>query len=444
MSDRLFPIVEREVRRLGGGGAELYARHARVRRFEARDGEIDSIHRSDSLSLSLRVFRNGRMGFSYGFGEERETLRRMVEAAVFGADASDPEEAHRLPSDRVPVPPLSLCDPAAGRRDDRELCAFACELERHALAADPRMKRVRSATLRETVAEDRFWNSDGRTGERRESMVLAAVDSVAEEGGEAQTGYGFGFARDVARLSAETIGSEAAGKALRMLGSRPLRSGRAAAILENGAASDLLEVLAPSFLASNVGKGKSMLAGKRDTEVASAGVTITDDPLDPGGSAAGEFDGEGSACRRNLLVERGILKGFLADTFWGARMGTGTTGSCRRSAAKIPPAAGVSNLRLSPGDASTEQMLRELGRGVLLTEFLGIHTADPVSGDFSVGAAGIRFEGGELREPVRGFAVSGNVLSLLSDVVRVGSDFRWFGGTGTPSLAVSGVEIGGE
>jgi len=86
VSDRLFPIVEREVRRLGGGGAELYARHARVRRFEARDGEIDSIHRSDSLSLSLRVFRNGRMGFSYGFGEENETLRRMVEAAVFGAD----------------------------------------------------------------------------------------------------------------------------------------------------------------------------------------------------------------------------------------------------------------------------------------------------------------------------------------------------------------------
>ena len=83
----------------------------------------------------------------------------MVEAAVFGADASDPDETHRLPSDRVPVSPLSLCDPAAGRRADRELGAFACELESRALARDPRMKRVRSATLQETVAEDRFWNS---------------------------------------------------------------------------------------------------------------------------------------------------------------------------------------------------------------------------------------------------------------------------------------------
>lgn len=444
MPDRLFALVEQEVRRLGGGRAELYARHARVRRFEARDGKIDSIHRSDALSLSLRVFRHGRMGFSYGFGEEKENVRRMVEAAVFGADASDPDEAYRLPGDRGSVSPLPLCDPAAGCRADRELAAFACELERQTLARDPRMKRVRSAALRETVAEDRFWNSDGRTGERRESTVLATVDSVAEEGGEGQTGYGFGFARDIAGLSAETIGAEAADKALRMLGARPLSSGGTAAILENGAAADLLEVLAPSFLAPNLVKGKSMLAGKMDTKIASAGVTITDDPLDPGGSAAGEFDGEGSACRRNLLVERGALKGFLADTFWGAKMATETTGSCRRTSAKIPPIAGVSNLRLSPGETSPERLLRELGRGVLLTEFLGIHTADPVSGDFSVGGAGIRFEGGELREPVRGFAVSGNVLSLLSEVVQVGSDFRWFGTTGSPSLAISGVEIGGE
>lgn len=98
---------------------------------------------------------------------------------------------------------------------------------------------------------------------------------------------------------------------------------------------------------------------------------------------------------------------------------------------------------MTPGSRTWKQMLSELGNGIVLTEFLGIHTADPVSGDFSVGASGIRFEGGEEKEPVRGFAVSGNVLSLLRDVVTVGNDFRWFGGTGCPSLAVAGLEIGG-
>jgi len=444
VTDRLFALVEREVRRLGGGGAELYSRHARVRRFEARDGGIDSIQRSDSLSLSLRVFREGRMGFSFGFGGEEETVRRMVEAAVFGADASDPDDAYRLPSDRLPVPSLPLCDPAAGRGDDRELAEFACDLERRALSPDPRMKRVRSAVLRETVSVDRFRNSDGRTGERRESTVVATVEAVAEDGVEAQSGSGFGFARALPGLSAEGIGAEAAGKALRMLGARPLRSGRTAAVLEPEVAADLLEVLVPSFLSANVVKRKSMLEGKTGTKIASERITIADDPLDPGGSAAAEFDGEGSASRRNLLVDRGVLSGVLSDTYWGRRMGMETTGSCRRASAKVPPTAGASNLRLSPGESPPDALLRHMGSGVLLTELLGIHTADPVSGDFSVGASGIRFSGGELREPVRGFAVSGNVLALLSEVVGVGSDFRWFGSTGAPSLAVSGVEIGGE
>ena len=444
MSDRLFGLVEHEVRRLGGGTSELYTRRARVRRYDAREGRIDSISLSDTLSLSVRVFRNGRNGFSYGFGEDGETVRRMVEAAVFCADACDPDEGHRLPPREGAAPRPELCDPGAGKVEDRELAGFACGLERRTLSRDPRLKRVRSASLRETVAEECFRNSAGGEGIRRESSYWAVVDAVAEEGSEGQTGYGFGFSRGFRDLSLEEVAGESARNALRMLGSRPLRTGRYAAVLENGVAADLLEVFAPSFLASSVVKGKSMLAGKTGQRIASAGVTIEDDPFDPGGSAAAEFDGEGSACRRNLLIGEGELKGFLADSFWGEKMGTGSTGSCRRASAKVPPAAGVSNLRLSPGGVSPEGILRELGEGVVLTELLGIHTADPVSGDFSVGAAGIRFEGGEMREPVRGFAVSGNVLSLLSDVAIVGSDFRWFGSTGAPSLAVSGIEIGGE
>ena len=110
----------------------------------------------------------------------------------------------------------------------------------------------------------------------------------------------------------------------------------------------------------------------------------------------------------------------------------------------MPPMVGISNLRVDPGRKTLEEMMRDVGTGLLITEFLGIHTADAVSGDFSVGASGIRFEGGEEREPVRGFAVSGNILSLLSKVVDAGSDFRWFGNVGSPSLSVSEIEVGGD
>ncbi len=444
MPEALFGLVEREVARRGGGQSELFLSRESSRRYDARGGGIDSISFSDTLSLGVRIFRNGRMGFSYGFREGGEEIARMVEAALFCADSSDPDPAYGLPDAAGEPAGPPLFDPAWERVDDREKAEFASELERATLAFDPRMKRVRSASLKETVEEIRFWNSAGRSGAARVSVYVAHVESVAEQGDEGQTGYGFGFARRFADLRPEAIAEEAGRKAVRMLGSRRLRTGRWPAILENGAAVELLDVLIPSFLASQVAKGKSMLSGKTGETVASRNVRIADDPLDPRGSGAAAFDGEGTPSRPNVLVEAGVLKGFLSDFFWGRKLGTGSTGSCRRPGPKAPPTVGISNLLVSPGDRTPENMRKGMGAGILLTEFLGIHTADPVSGDFSVGAAGIRFEGGEEREPVRGFAVSGNILSLLKQVAEVGSDFRWFGNVGSPSLALPEISVGGE
>lgn len=444
MPEALFGLVEREVARRGGGESELFLSRERTRRYDARGGGIDSISFSDTLSMGLRVFRNGGMGFSYGFGDGADGIAGMVEAAVFSADFSDPDPAHGLPAASGVFPALSLSDPSWEGVGDREKAEFAASLERDSLAFDPRVKRVRSATLVESVSEVRFRNSAGRSGDYPVSLYSAYVDLSAEEGGEAQTGYGFGFARRFADLRADAIAEEAGRRAVRMLGARRIRTGRWRAILENSASADLLDVLIPSFLASQVSKGKSMLAGKTGTAVASADVRIADDPLDPEGSGAATFDGEGIPSRRNVLVDGGVLEGFLSDSFWGRKLGTGSTGSCRRQGPKAVPGPGISNLLVFPGKGTPAEMRKRMGSGILLTEFLGIHTADPVSGDFSVGAAGVRFDGGEEKEPLRGFAVSGNVLSLLSQVTEVGSDFRWFGNVGSPSLSISEISVGGE
>ncbi|MDH3382897.1 MAG: hypothetical protein OEM42_02425, partial [Deltaproteobacteria bacterium] len=169
MPDRLFDLVEREVSRRGGGEAELWIRRARLRRYEARDGGIDGISFSDTLSLGVRVFRDGRMGFSYGFGEREEDVRRTVDAAIFCADVSDRDDAHGLPEngrdgsagDGAHGGPL-LFDPSCERVEEKEKADFTRELESRTLAVDPRMKRVRTASLTETVAEVRLRNSRGR------------------------------------------------------------------------------------------------------------------------------------------------------------------------------------------------------------------------------------------------------------------------------------------
>jgi PmbA protein len=363
MNEDLFGLVEREVARRGGGQAELYLVRERTRRYEARGGGIDSLSFADVLSLGLRVFRNGRMGFSFGFRESGEEIARMVEAAFFGADASDADPAYGLPAPDGGYPQPALYDAAWEAVPDGGKAEFAAELERRTLAFDPRMKRVRSASLKETVAEVAFRNSAGRAGAWKASHYCAHVESVAEQGEEGQTGYGFGYGRRFADLDAGAIAEEAGGRAIRMLGARRLPTGRYAAVLENSAAAELLEVLAPSLLASHVAKGKSMLAGKRGKMVASPGIEVSDDPLDPQGSGAQAFDGEGVPCRRNVLVEGGVLKGYLADSFWGRRLGTGTTASCRRSGPKAPPGVGISNLRIAPGGRTQEELLERADRG---------------------------------------------------------------------------------
>jgi PmbA protein len=443
MPDRSFERIERALARRGGGSAELYVQRTKVRRFDARNGGIDGISLSDTLSLGLRLFRDGRMGFSYGFRDDDAELDRMVEAALFSAAASSPDDAYALPDDRTPVPALDL-DGSGSPVDDEARSAFAAGLEHATLAADPRVTRVRTASLSDAVFDVSYRNSAGASGSQRIASCSAHVESVAESGGEGQTGYGFGFARALGGLSLESIAAEGAQRAVRMLGAVPVASGRYPAVLENGAAAELLDVLIPSFLASQVAKGKSMLAGRAGERIASPAVTIVDDPLDPAGSAACAFDGEGVASRRVPLVEDGVLRGFLADSFWGRKTGTTSTASCRRAGAKSPPGVGISNLCVRPGARSLEALCRAAGDGILVTEFLGIHTADPVSGDFSVGASGFRIRSGEIDAPLRGFAVSGNVLSLLSGVAEAGSDFRWFGNVGAPSLAIGPIDVGGE
>ncbi len=444
MPDRLFERVLSEVSSRGGGQSELFVQRSRVRRFDARNERLDGISFSDTLSLGLRVFRNGRMGFSYGFREDDSEVCRMVESALFCADASAPDEAHALPVIGSPAAPApEFYDDGWRSVDDAARAAFASGLERATLSADPRVTRVRTATLSESVAEVAFRNSAGAFGSQLYSFCSAHVEAVAEAGGEGQTGYGFGFARGLPGLSLESIASEGAHHAVRMLGGKQIPTGRYPAVIENGAVAELVEVLIPSFLGSQVAKGKSMLAGRIGQAIAASRVNISDDPLDPGGSSACAFDDEGVASRTVPLLVGGVLRGFLADSFWARKTGGSSTGSCRRAGAKTPPGVGISNLRVAPGVQSLPELCRNAGDGILLTEFLGIHTADPVSGDFSVGASGFKIEGGEVTVPIRGFAVSGNVLTLLSGVVAAASDFRWFGNVGSPSLAVASIDVGG-
>jgi PmbA protein len=256
-------------------------------------------------------------------------------------------------------------------------------------------------------------------------------------------GWDFGFSSMFSGIDAAAVARSASAKAVALLGATTVETMRCPVVLDNHVATEILEVLSASFLADNVQKGKSMLTGRMGRKLFSDCLSIIDDGTLPGGMATAPFDGEGVAHQRTPVVEGGELKAFLYDSFSAAKDGVGSTGNASRGGMKSLPHAGLTNFFIRNGATPSSDLVKSLRRGLLLTDVMGMHTANSISGDFSVGAAGFLVENGEICRPVKGIAISGNILDLFRDVEMIGDDLRFFGDVGSPSLRIASLDVSG-
>jgi PmbA protein len=206
----------------------------------------------------------------------------------------------------------------------------------------------------------------------------------------------------------------------------------------------------PILCADAVQRGRSPFAGRLGDEIASSALAVADDGVVPEGLASAPFDGEGTPRRRTELIGGGRLRAYLHDAYTARRDGgdTESTGNAARGSYRSAPSVSTSNLVVEPGEASRDDLLREAGEGVYVTEVAGLHSGvNPVSGTFSVGAAGRRIKGGELADPVREFTIASDLVAMLSAVAASGSESRWvpFGGSvRTPPLLISEMTVSGS
>ncbi|HEY5513827.1 MAG TPA: metallopeptidase TldD-related protein, partial [Geomonas sp.] len=325
----------------------------------------------------------------------------------------------------------------------QEKIARVLDLERLVLSRDHRLKRVRKCSYGESLSSLLIRNSHGLNAGYHGSYVSCSVSAVAEADGDAEIGWDFDFSHRFSGIDLDRIADGASRKATSLLGARPIPTMRSQVVLDNRVATQLLEILAPSFLAENVQKGKSLLGGRMGERLFSGLVTVRDNGLLPGGMGSAPCDGEGVSQQDTRLVAGGVLEGFLFDSYWGKRVGSASTGNAVRNGVKGPPRMGVHNLFIEPGETSAEALLAGVEKGVLITEVMGMHTANPISGDFSVGAAGFYLEGGAIVHPVKGIAIAGNLLDLFGGVDMVASDLRFFGSVGSPALRIGELDVSG-
>lgn len=451
IDERVTPgeIADQCVRRIKKrrvDGYEIYFSRSISTNVEVRDGELESFKRAQSMGLALRIIKDHKLGFSYCSNLDASTIERMVEDALDGAAnlSSDPLWGFPVQlGDLMSIP--GIYDEHIRRISAQEKIERAKSLESMALTFDPkRVKRVGKAMYEDAERSVFIVNSEGLEAGFTSSIFMGSVMAIAEKGSESEMGWDFDFHHCFEGLDVAQIGREAARKAGEKLGGRPLKSAFYPALIKNQVACELLSILAPSFTVENVRKGKSLFSGGAGARAFSPRVTVYDDGLHPQGMGASPFDGEGIESQKTPLVISGRIADFLYDFYWGSKEGRRSTGNCVREGVKAPPSLGISNLYIERGDGDFNDLLGGLRKGIVIEEVMGVHTANPISGHFSLGAAGCWVEKGRPVHAVKGIAISGNVLDLFKHIEEVGADFRFTGKLGSPSLKVSKLAISGH
>lgn len=431
-----------------GEAAEAYAQESRSTQVKARGGEVESLSSSESRGVGVRVVVDGRLGYAWAADPDEGEAPGLLQAARDNARLATRDESNVLPraSEAEPIPGL-FREAQAAVAPERKV-SVALDLDRVARSSDPAVRKVEEVVYGDAVSRAAVASTTGVSAEYARTDCWCMVVALAERDGETQTGFAFRVARQLDELAWEEAAAEAAVRGARLLGAVKPSTERLPVVLDPWAASSFLGVLAGSLSAEEVQKGRSLLAGKVGERVASEIVSITDDGRLPEGPAATPVDDEGVPTGRTELVEAGVLRRFLHNTATATRDGVASTGNARRPGYRGVPGVSPTNLVVRPGTTSVEDVLRQAGRAVYVQDVSGVHSgANPVSGEFSVGATGLRVEGGALGEPLREMTISSTLLDMLRSVAVVGSDLRFFPGgaaIGTPTLLVGEMTVAGR
>ena len=421
-------------------GAELSAK--------VRKGEPELVEEAGTRSAGLRVIKDKRVASTSTSDLTDSGIDRFVSDAIelVALSQEDPFAGPADPGqlcDPAAAPELDLYDPAGGAVDAARAIAIAKEGEAAAFAFDPRITNSEGSTFGRTAGGMAIVLSSGfRAAMKGSYQSLSVVPVAADEGGKNRRGHHWTARRHLADLDPPAeVGREAARRTLRKLGARTVPSCEVPVVFDPDAARSLLGMLAGCVMGSAIWRKSSYLVGREGTRIASDLVTVVDDPFILRAPGSRAYDGEGLASRTNLVVEKGMLRTYLCDSYSARKLGRQSTASASRGGgAGVGPS--TSNFVLQPGTDSNESIVKGTPRGLYVTEMMGFGF-NAVTGDFSRGAAGFWIENGELAYPVSELTISLNVDELWQRIDVVGSDLDMRTATASPTLRVSKMTIAG-
>ncbi len=442
-------IAERAIKQaLAAGASDAECTIGEGSEFSAsvRLGQLETLKESGSRGAGLRVLFDRRMGASYTSDLSLEGIRRMVQSAIDLAQVTtedpdaglpDPDELGTLGKD------LALYSPEIENLAGDVKIEHARRAEAAALAFDPRITNSEGGSFDSNIGGRVFANSRGFLGAYRSTYCSVSAVPIATQNGSMERDYWYSMSRTFSGLeSPEYVGKKAAERTVRRLGAVKVETQRVPIIFEPRLARSLLGDIVDAIDGRAIYRHASFLAGKLGEKVAASSINIVDDGTIPGLFGSQPFDDEGVPTRRTVIIENGVLKSYLLNTYAARKLGLKTTGSASRG---ITGNAGIGhgNFFLEAGGKSPADIIAGVKNGFYVTELIGTGV-NIVTGDYSRGAVGLWIRDGELAFPVSEVTVASTLQEMLNGIAEIGNDLEFRGSIASPTILIGEMTVAGR
>ncbi len=423
---------------------ELYLSENAKTKIDIEDLKVDRIEASKEMGLGIRLVKDRKVGFSYTTNLAKKHIQDATKMAMDIANAQETtDDIELLKEGKIQTKKIELFDETGLSKDKNQKINTLLDLEKRIKGKDPRIKLIRDLSYTESKYRYIMENSYGVNIEETMSGFFIMGCAIASSDTDTSSGCSYVASRFLEDLNLDMLVSDIFNNTISLLDPKSFETRSIAVVFSSDSMVSLLRTFSSIFLGDFLIKNKTILKDKLNEQIANPRVNIIDDGTLNRALGSSYYDADGNPTRENIVVENGVFKGFLHNLYTAKKLNVESTSNSVRASYKSMPTTGIHNLYLKPSSHSVEELLGAYEECLYITELMGLHMADPISGNFSLGASGVYYKSGKPEHAVRAATVASNFLELLKKIKLIGNDFRFFGHVGSASVLVENITIGG-
>lgn len=444
--DIFIELLFKEAKKAGFEEYEVYYTDSESLSINIYKEEVDKYKLTNSYGLSFRGKIGNKIGYSYTQILDEDAINMMVKNAKESALAIENNDIQFIYKGDKDYKEIECYYSGLENIDPAKLIELGIQMEKECKLLSDKVHNFSACGIGYSTSKYGIINSKGLNLKNKANLLSAYVCPIIKDGENMHDGMGYTVATSLDEVDPKKIAEEGIKEALSKVGGKSIPSGVYKVVINNEAMVSMLGTYAGIFSSDAAQKGLSLLKGKEGEEIASSIVTLVDDPHLYKGLASVPFDDEGVATSKTELIKNGVLKTLLYNLKTAHKGNKTTTGNGFKSSYASPVGVSPTNFYIEAGDKTFDELLEEVGEGLIITDFAGLHSgANAVTGDFSLAAKGFYIKDGKKTFPVEQITVAGNFFNLLKDITTIGSDLKFpMSSVGSPSVIVNELSIAGK